>query len=70
MAALRGTAAGRHATYGMLKLDYWSAVTIFLFGVGFQPLVSTRCSPVTSCYVPSSNIITSKHYLIPRRSRE
>jgi hypothetical protein len=37
--------------------------------VGFQVPVSNRCSPVMSCYSPSSNSITSKLYLIPRRGR-
>jgi hypothetical protein len=32
-----------------------------------QALVSSRCSPETSCYSSSSNSITSKLYLVPRR---
>jgi hypothetical protein len=40
--------------------------TRLLFDVEIQALVSSRCSPETSCYSSSSNSITSKLYLIPR----
>jgi hypothetical protein len=53
----------------MLGPDYWNAVTSLLFGMGFQALVTTRCSPATSCYSPNSNNITSKLYLVTRRGR-
>jgi hypothetical protein len=40
-----------------------------LFGIEIQALVSSLCSPETSCYSSSSNSITSKLYLVPRRGR-
>jgi hypothetical protein len=47
--------------------NYWNGDTSLLFGVENQALLSSRCSPETSCYSFSSNSITSKLYLIPRR---
>jgi hypothetical protein len=51
----------------MLGSNYWNGDTSLLFGVENQALVSSRCSPEMSCYSSSSNNITSKLYLIPRR---
>jgi hypothetical protein len=48
MAALRETAVGRRASKGMLGPYYWNAGMSLLFGMGFLPPMSTRCSPVTS----------------------
>jgi hypothetical protein len=53
----------------MLGSNYWNGDTSLLFGVETQALVSSRCSPETSSYSPSSNNITSKLYLIPHRGR-
>jgi hypothetical protein len=53
----------------MLGPNYWNGDTRLLFSVGFQVPVSNRCSPVMTCYIPISNNITSKLYLIPRRGR-
>jgi hypothetical protein len=53
----------------MLGPDYWNVGTSLLFGAGFRPPMSTRCSPATSCCTSSWYSITSKLYLIPRRSR-
>jgi hypothetical protein len=69
MTALQETVAEHRATEGMLEPDYWNAVTSLLFDAGFQALVSTRCSPATSCYSSSSNSITSKLYLVPCRGK-
>jgi hypothetical protein len=49
----------------MLGPNYWNAGTSLLFGAGFRPPVSTRCSLVTS----SCTNITSKLYLVPRRDK-
>jgi hypothetical protein len=50
MAALRETAVTRRTQQGMLGPDYWNTATSFLFGAGFQPPTSTRCSlATTSC---------------------
>jgi hypothetical protein len=54
----------RHARTILLECRYELALR-----AGFQALVSTRCSPVTSCYSSSSSNITSKLYLVPRRGR-
>jgi hypothetical protein len=51
----------------MLGSNYLNGDTSLLFGVEIQALVSSRCSPETSCYSPSSNSSTSKLYLVPRR---
>jgi hypothetical protein len=51
----------------MLGSNYWNGDTSLLFGVENQALVSSRCSLETSCYSSSSNSITSKLYLVPRR---
>jgi hypothetical protein len=40
-----------------------------LFGIENQTLVSSWCSPETSCYSSSSNSVTSKLYLVSRRDR-
>jgi hypothetical protein len=40
-----------------------------LFGIEIHALVSSWCSLEMSCYTHSSNSITSKLYLIPRRGR-
>jgi hypothetical protein len=53
----------------MLGPDYWNACTSLLFGAGFRPPVSTRCSPATSCCTSTWYNITSKLYLVPRRGR-
>jgi hypothetical protein len=53
----------------MLGSNYWNGDTRLLFGIEIQALVSSRCSPETSCYSPSSGSITSKLYLIPRKGR-
>jgi hypothetical protein len=53
----------------MIGSNYWNGDTILLFGVEIQALVSSLCSPETSCYSSSSNSITSKLYLVPRRGR-
>jgi hypothetical protein len=70
MIALREAAAGWRATSGMLGSNYWNGDTSLLFGVEIQALVSSRCSPETSCYSPSSNSITSKLYMVPHRGRD
>jgi hypothetical protein len=51
----------------MLGSNYWNGDTSLLFSVEIQALVSSRCSPETPCYSPSSNSSTSKFYLVPRR---
>jgi hypothetical protein len=53
----------------MLGPDYWNAGMSFLFGTGFPPPTSTRCSPVTSNCTSSWYSITSKLYLVPRRDK-
>jgi hypothetical protein len=53
----------------MLGPDYWNVGTSLLFGARFQALVSTRCSPTTSCCTSSWYNITSKLYLVPRKGR-
>jgi hypothetical protein len=67
MAALRETTAGRHASYGTPGSNYWDGDTSLLFGVEIQALVSSWCSPETSCHTSSSNSSTSKLCLILRR---
>jgi hypothetical protein len=54
----------------MLGSNYWNGDTSLLFGVEIQALVSSQCSPETSCYSPISNSITSKLYMVPRRGRD
>jgi hypothetical protein len=53
----------------MLGPDYWNVGTSLLFGMGFRPPVSTRCSPATPCCTCSWYSITSKLYLVPHRGR-
>jgi hypothetical protein len=53
----------------MLGPNYWNAGTSLLFGAGFRPPMSTRCSSVTSSCTASWYIITSKLYLVPRRDK-
>jgi hypothetical protein len=50
MASLREIAIGHHTSQGTFGPDYWNADTSLLFGAGFQPPTSTRCSPVTPNY--------------------
>jgi hypothetical protein len=69
MTALWETTTGWHVILGTLGSNYWNGDMSFLFGVENQALVSSRCSPETSYYSSSSNSITSKLYLIPRRGR-
>jgi hypothetical protein len=47
--------------------NYWNGDTSLLFGVENQALVSSRCSPETSCWGSSLNGITSKRCLVLRR---
>jgi hypothetical protein len=51
----------------MLGSNYSNGDTSLLFGVENQALVSSRCSPETSCYSSSSNSSTSKLCLILHR---
>jgi hypothetical protein len=53
----------------MLVPDYWNAGMSLLFSAGYRPLVSTRCSPATSCCTSSWYNITYKLYLVPHRGR-
>jgi hypothetical protein len=67
MAALKEPTAKSHVIYGTLSSNYWNGDTSLLFGVGNQAPVSSLCSADTSCYSSSSNNITSKLCLVPRR---
>jgi hypothetical protein len=69
MAALRETAVGCRTQQGSFGPDYWNADTSLLFGAGFQPPTSTRCSPVTPSCTSSWYNITYKLYLVPRRGK-
>jgi hypothetical protein len=67
MAALWEIAVGHRTQQGTLNLDYWNAGMSLLFVAGFQPLTSTRYSPMMPSCTSSWYNITSKLYLVPHR---
>jgi hypothetical protein len=59
----------RNIKHALSKLLEWRHELALRCGIPSPSELGSRCSPAASCYSPSSNSITTKLYLIPRRGR-